>query len=118
MKYLLFVCAMFLGPLLSAQNVIFDESSEKVIVDNDKMKVVEYVSLPQGSVCGEGMHHHEPHLTVVVSDAKVRITPETGESQEAEVKAGTSIWFGTDETHSVTNIGDKPTKMLLVYLKE
>ena len=118
MKYLLFVCALFLGSMLSAQNVNYDQSSENVIIDNDKMKVVEYVSLPQSDVCGEGMHHHEPHLTVVVSDAKVKLTPENGESQEVEVKSGTSLWFGNAENHSVTNIGDKPTKMLLVYLKE
>ena len=118
MKYLLFVCVLFLGSILPAQNVNYDKSSEKVIIDNEKMKVVEYVSLPQGDVCGAGIHHHEPHLTVVVSDAKVKITPENGESQEVEVKSGTSLWFGASETHSVTNIGDKPTKMLLVYLKE
>ena len=118
MKYLVFVCALFLGSMLSAQNVNYDESSEKVIVDNDKLKVIEYVSLPEGDVCGEGKHHHEPHLTVVISDAKVRITPESDESQEVEVKSGTSVWFGNAETHSVTNMGDKPTKMLLVYVKE
>lgn len=118
MKYLLFVFVLLLGSMLPAQNVNYDESSEKVIIDNDKMKVVEFVSLPHGDVCGEGVHHHEPHLTVVESDAKVKLTPENGESQELEVKSGTSIWFGDAETHSVTNIGDKPTKMLLVYLKE
>ncbi len=63
------------------------------------------------------MHHHEPHLTVLLTDAKVRITPEEGESQIVEVKSGTSIWFES-ETHSVINLGDQPTKMVLVYLKE
>jgi quercetin dioxygenase-like cupin family protein len=93
------------------------ESSDKVILVNDKIKVIEHSSVPQGNVCGVGMHYHEPHLTVVLTDAKVQITSEGGESQEVEVKSGTSLWFES-ETHSVINIGENPTKMLLIYPKE
>lgn len=118
MKYLLFLPALFLCAITMGQNPLYDEPGEKVILENDKMKVVEHVSLPQGDVCGIGMHHHEPHLTIVLSDAKVRITPENGETQEVEVKSGTTIWFDAAETHSVVNLGDQPTKMILVYLKD
>jgi len=109
---------VFICGTLVAQNQEALESVEKVIIDNDKMKVIEHFSLPLGDVCGPGMHHHEPHLTIVLTDAKVKITPENGEAQEIEVKSGTSIWFDAEETHSVINSGDQPTKMLLVYLKE
>lgn len=117
MKNLLFLPVLFFCSTVLAQNQVSFESGEKIIVDNDKMKVVEFTSYPQGDVCGEGMHHHDPHLTVVVSDAKVKITPEEGEPQIIEVKSGTSMWLESD-THSVTNVGDQPTKMILVYLKE
>ncbi|WP_162339652.1 cupin domain-containing protein [Cyclobacterium salsum] len=117
MKYLLIFPMMFLGAALTAQGQNSHESSEKVILDNEKLTVIEHSSLPQGDVCGEGMHHHEPHLTVILTDAKVQITPENGESQVVEVKSGTSLWFES-ETHSVINKGDKLTKMVLVYLKE
>jgi oxalate decarboxylase/phosphoglucose isomerase-like protein (cupin superfamily) len=117
MKYFLYLPVLFLSSLLMGQSDKTFGSNEKVIIDNDKLKVIEYFSMPQGNVCGEGMHYHEPHLTVVLSDAKVLITPENGESQTVEVKSGASIWFDS-ETHSVINTGDKPTRMLLVYVKE
>ena len=118
MKYLLLLPMLFLCSVMMGQNPVTNEFGEKVLIDNDKMKVVEHISQPKGDVCGIGMHHHEPHLTIVLTDAKVRITPENGQPQEMEVKSGTSIWFDAAETHSVSNIGDQPTKMILVYLKE
>lgn len=118
MKYLLLLPMLFLCSVLMGQNPVINEFGEKVLIDNDKMKVVEHISQPKGDVCGIGMHHHEPHLTIVLTDAKVRITPENGQPQEMEVKSGTSIWFDAAETHSVSNSGNQPTKMILVYLKE
>ncbi|EAZ79304.1 hypothetical cytosolic protein [Algoriphagus machipongonensis] len=109
---------LFLYSITFGQIPVINEPEGKTVIENDKMKVVEHVSQPKGDVCGLGMHHHEPHLTIVLTDAKVRITPENGEPQEMEVKSGTSIWFDAAETHSVSNIGNQPTKMILVYLKE
>lgn len=109
---------MFLsGSVLMGQSQNPEASTDKVILDNDRMKVIEHSSVPQGSVCGEGMHYHEPHLTVVLTDAKVIITSEGGETQEVEVESGTSLWFDS-ETHSVINMGENPTKMLLIYPKQ
>jgi len=118
MKYFLLTPMFVFSSMLMAQNQNPYEIGEKVIIDNDKMKVVEHSSVTEGDVCGAGMHHHEPHLVVLLTDAKVLMTPENGESQEVEVKSGTSIWFGEAETHSVVNIGDNTTKMLLIYLKD
>ena len=117
MKNFLYLPMLFLSSVLLGQNYISNEPGEKVILDNDQLKVIEHISMPQGDVCGVGMHHHEPHLTVVLSDAKVQITSENGESQVIEANAGLTIW-SESETHSVINKGDKPTKMLLVYVKE
>ena len=117
MKYLMFFFALVFCSFLMGQSNPADKSTEQVIIDNEKIKVVELTSLPMGDVCGAGMHHHEPHLTVVFSDSKVQITGEDGKSQEIEIKAGTSIWFEAD-THAVINSGDKATNMILVYLKE
>jgi len=118
MKYLFLTPMILLSSMLMAQNKSPFEVGEKVIIDNDKMKVIEHTSVPKGEVCGAGMHRHEPHLTVVLTDAKVLITPEKGESQEIEAKSGSSFWFGATETHTAINAGDKPIKMILVYLKE
>lgn len=118
MNYLLLLPMLLLYAVAVGQNPVTNEPGEKVIIDNEKMKVVEHVSQPKGDVCGVGMHHHEPHLTIILTDSKVRITPQNAEPQEIEVKSGTSIWFDAAETHSVANIGSQPTKMILVYLKE
>jgi len=118
MKYVLYLPMLFLCSFVMGQSLTTVNSEEKTIIENDKMKVVEFVSQPEGNVCGVGMHHHKPHLTIVLADAKVRVTPENGEPQEMEVKSGTSIWFDAAETHSVVNSGNQPTKMILVYLKE
>ncbi|MBO0341352.1 MAG: hypothetical protein VX798_08640 [Bacteroidota bacterium] len=117
MKYVLSIPLLFFCGNLFAQTSVTAETGKKVIIDNDKMQVIEHVSTSNGDVCGKGMHHHAPHLTVVLSDAKVRITPEKGKSQVVEVSAGTSIWFES-ETHSAINLSKQPTKMLLVYLKD
>jgi len=118
MKYLFLAPMILFCSMLMAQNESPIEVGQKVIIDNDKMKVVEHTSISQGEVCGAGMHSHEPHLTVVLTDAKVLITPENGESQEIEAKSGSSFWFGASETHTAINTGYKPIKMILVYLKE
>ncbi len=117
MKYYLILPMLFLCSVLIAQDQLSSESSEKLVIENEKLKVVEHFSMSQGDVCGEGLHHHEPHLTFVINDAKVQITTEEGEAQVIEVNSGTSIW-SESEKHSVINIGENPTKMLLIYLKE
>ena len=93
------------------------DGSGKVILDNDKVEVVEFVGKPQGSVCGIGKHHHDAHLTVALTDAKVLITSPDGEQQTAEIPSGAAIWFEAG-THSVMNEGKKESKFLLIYLKE
>lgn len=117
MKYLLLLPALLTYTLLMGQSNSSADPEGVVLVNNDKMRVIEHTSIPQGDVCGKGMHHHEPHLTVVLTDATVQIIPENGEPQEVEVKAGASLWFDA-ETHAVVNKGDQPTRIVLVYLKD
>lgn len=118
MKITLLVCSFFLFCMSTsfAQMGHNEDGSGSVLVDNEKVEVVEYVGEPNKDVCGLGNHHHDAHLTVALTDAKVLITPEEGEQTSAEIPAGAAIWF-KEGTHSATNDGDKPTKFLLVYLK-
>ncbi len=93
------------------------DGSGKVLVNNEKVEVVEYLGKPEGNVCGVGEHYHDAHLTVALSDAKVLLTSTEGEQQSAEIPSGAAIWFD-EGTHSAVNEGNKDTKFLLVYLKE
>jgi len=93
------------------------EENGKILVDNDKLTVVEFVGAPQADVCGAGMHFHKAHLTVALTDAHVLITLPDGQTQDAEIPKGAALWFDAG-THEAINSGDDETRLLLVYLKE
>lgn len=107
-------CALFCFAQDSNHNA---DGSGKVLVNNDKVEVIEYVGKVHDNVCGIGEHNHEAHLTVALTDAKVLITSPYGKQQTAEIPAGAAMWFDKG-THSAVNGGDKETKFLLIYLKE
>src|SRR4051794_16261183 len=65
-----------------------DPRAFKVLVDNDQVRVLEYIGKPRLGVCGQGMHSHPDHVTVVSVDAKVRVTLPDGKSFIVENKAG------------------------------
>ena len=116
MKKVLIATIGLISTIVFGQDINPLSETETVVLDNDQVTAVEYMAEPQGNVCGKGMHHHKPHLVVLLSDAKVVITTPEGESQEVEVPFGTTLWAG-EETHTVVNTGDMPTKMILVYPK-
>ena len=117
------VSAILFCALLLCTSVSFAQESNhnvdgsgKVILDNSKVEVVQYVGQSQDNVCGIGKHHHDAHLTVALTDAKLLITLPDGKQQTVEIPSGAAIWFEAG-THSVINEGNKETKFLLVYLK-
>ena len=113
----LFFSLLLCSSLAFSQTDFNADNSGTLVLSNDKVEVVKYVGDPHGNVCGIGKHHHEAHLTVALTDAKVLITTPDGKQQTAEIPAGAAIWFEAG-THSVINEGTKETKFLLVYLKE
>ena len=46
----------------------------RVMFENDKVRVLDYASLPGGGVCGVGRHTHPAHVTVQLTPVKVRVT--------------------------------------------
>lgn len=118
MKRLFILAVLLVGAALTAMSQTGTEEMDhvKVLVDNDVMKVTEFVSSPGKDVCGPGQHSHNAHLTVVLTDMKAEITNKDGEKSEAVIDAGTSFWSEAD-THSAINVGDKPAKVLLIENK-
>ena len=88
----------------------------KVILENDKLKVTEYTSTPGKDVCGKGKHTHAPHLSILLTDAKVTVTTPDGKTQIFDLKAGSTFWSEA-ETHIAINSGSKIAKAYLVELK-
>ena len=117
MKKLIPVIVGLVATVSFGQNMDPISQTEELLLENDQLSVVEYVAEPQGDVCGKDMHHHKPHLTILLSDAKVVITTPEGKTQEIEAPFGTALW-SEEETHAVINNGADPTRMILVYLKD
>jgi hypothetical protein len=99
-----------------AQSGAATADAEKVILDNSKMKVTEYTSVPAGNVCGKGTHSHGPHLTVILADAEVEVMLPDGKKVTQKAPAGTTFWSEA-ETHAVRNIGKTPLKVEIIETK-
>jgi quercetin dioxygenase-like cupin family protein len=118
MRKLFLISVLLLGfaAMGKSQMPVLPKDTVRMVLDNDKLQVTEYVSTPGKDVCGVGMHTHEPHLTVMLTDASILVTTPDGKSQNYDLKAGTALWFGAD-THTAINNGDQEAKLLLVHLK-
>ncbi|WP_372948158.1 hypothetical protein [Mariniphaga sp.] len=93
-----------------------EKEAVKVVLENEKVKVTEFVSSPGGDACGEGKHTHKPRLVIAVTDASVKLTTEDGKSQEIDLKAGTVFW-GDAETHFAVNTGNQAAKFYAIEVK-
>jgi hypothetical protein len=88
----------------------------KVTLDNEHVRVLEYTSRPGMGVCGQGMHSHPAHLTVVLTDSKVRVKLPDGRTIAGANRAGDVFWSET-ETHEVENVSGRNVRALLIELK-
>jgi hypothetical protein len=91
--------------------------SYKVVFENDRVRVLEYVSRPGLGICGRGKHSHPAHLNVLLTDAKARITLPDGKTIMGENKAGDVFWEEA-VTHTVENIGGSGVRAYMVELKD
>ena len=91
--------------------------SYRVAFENDKLRVLDFNSRPGMGICGNGMHSHPAHLTVVVSGGSVRIkTPDGKTVEQHDVPAGVVFWSEA-ETHNVENISGSNVRSLIIELK-
>jgi quercetin dioxygenase-like cupin family protein len=60
-------------------------------------------------------HHHDgPHLVVAVTDLNLRSNVEGGGSTPVIMKAGEAKWVPGNVTHTVTNAGTRPARLVSV----
>lgn len=91
--------------------------SYRVILENESVRVLEYRSQPGLGVCGQGKHSHPAHLTIGMSDGKVKVTTEDDKLITADQKSGMVFWAPA-ETHTVENISGHPMRAYMVELKD
>lgn len=102
----------------TAQDAVKAEPrSYRVILENDKVRVLEYIARPGLGVCGVGKHSHPDHVAVALTPAKVKVTQEDGKIVIADIKAGTAFWEPA-ETHIAENIGGSGSRCLLIEIKD
>jgi hypothetical protein len=90
----------------------------KVVLENDRIRVLEFNSKPGMGICGSGMHSHPPHLTVALSPAKVRIKLPNGETINPPENRIGDVFWSEAETHETENIGGRDVRALIIELKQ
>jgi len=108
--------------------------TSKVLIDNDKVKITEYISQPGEDVCGKGRHTHADHVTILLTDAAVKTTTADGVIQSETYLEGKHLYTVTANgktqdiptegtfwvkgaTHSVINTGSKPMRFYIIETK-
>ena len=85
----------------------------KSVIENDRVRVLESKMAPGSST---EMHHHPAVVAVALTNAKVRFTLGDGQTMEAELKEGDSMYLEAVD-HATENIGDNDIHVMLVELK-
>jgi hypothetical protein len=87
-----------------------------VVLESDKLRVLEFNSKPGMGVCGNGMHSHPAHLNVALSPGKAKISLPDGKTFVAENKLG-DVWWAEAETHEVENISGRNVRAMIIEMK-
>jgi len=90
--------------------------SYRVVVENDRVRVLEFKSRPGMGVCGQGMHSHPDHVTVSLTGAKLRVTTPDGKATFEDVPPG-AVFFEPAVIHSAEIIGGSGTRTYIIELR-
>jgi hypothetical protein len=105
-------------PAAAQDAVDMQPHSFKVAFENDRMRVLEYNSRPGMGACGEGMHTHPAHLTVIVKGGKLRVKMPDGKTMNSNIDDGAVFWTEADIPHEIENISGRNMRSLLIELKD
>jgi quercetin dioxygenase-like cupin family protein len=90
----------------------FTGGSSKILFVKDGVRVSE-VNLEPGAVVPS--HHHDgPHLAVAISDFDLRSDVEGQGPMSEKFKVGDVKWLPGDSTHTLTNVGKSPARLVTV----
>lgn len=85
----------------------------RVVFENERVRVLKYHDSP-----GERTTPHDHPDSVMVTLSTFRRRLVSGDRKaEVEIDAGSALWLAA-QTHSGENIGETPTDVILVELKE
>jgi hypothetical protein len=99
---------------LAQDPVKTDGDKYKVILENDRVRVIEYRDKPGDKT---SLHQHPDFVMHVVDPFMRRLTFEDGRTVERSFAAGQTIWMEAQK-HIGENIGTTYTHVIIVELKE
>jgi len=91
-----------------------DGDKYKVILENDRVRVLEYNDKPGEKTT---QHHHPDFVLYALSDFSRKLTMGNGKKVNKQLKKGDVIWM-KDQIHIGENIGNTDTHALIIELKE
>ena len=98
---------------MSLDPVVSNPEHYKVVFENERVRVLEYSDAP-GDVTTP--HRHPDSVMYTLSSFRRRLV--SGDtSREVQLESGTVGWLPAQEHHG-ENIGDTPTHVVFVELKE
>ena len=101
------------APALAQDAAKVDAKHYKVEFENAKVRVLRASYGPHEKSV---MHSHPDAVAVFLSDGQAKFTFPDGKTQDAPIKAGTTMWTPAT-THLPENVGDKPFEVLVIELK-
>ena len=93
------------------------EEPYRIVLENDHVRVLEYVSAPGAGACGAGIHYHPAHLSIYLTAARIRGIRPDGTSAVAERKPGEVAWFAAG-SHGAENVGATEARILMIEVKD
>jgi hypothetical protein len=88
----------------------------RVALENDKVRVLDFVGRPGMGICGVGMHSHPASVFIVMADYEGVVSAPDGAARTVRRKAGDVVW--TDGvTHKAENTGKTVSRVMIVELK-
>lgn len=116
---MLAACAMAMampaaGPSSAQDLAVTAAGKAKVVLDNQKVRVMELAIPPGGTT---GMHSHGDNVVIYLTGGEATQTQADGTSTSRSAEAGEVIWSGP-VTHETRNTGKAPVKVMVVELKD
>lgn len=105
------------GEAAAQDAVLAQPQAYRVAFDNERLRALEYRGRPGVGVCGNGMHSHPAHLTVVLFDGPARVREPGGGWKDIRAKKGHVFWSEA-ETHEVENLSGRESHAILIELKK
>src|SRR5262245_16009135 len=101
-------------PAAAQDSVVVAPTSNKVLIENDKVRVLEGTLKPGEKM---PMHSHPGgYVSIAATDSKARFVTADGKSADREMKANVPVW-SDPVTHTAENIGTSETKVIVVEIK-